>query len=106
MFNRSHQYHATLHADLWGHCPLVWPIGHCLFILGGKFEHQNLILAGYLNLIDRPQGSRARKEGRRADAGLRVEPAGQAAVRRGLGGGLDFVGGQVPLGRNTGINAT
>ena len=48
-------------------------------------------------------GARAREEGRRSDAGLRLEPARQAALAGlGGGGGVDRVGGQVALGRDPG----
>ena len=50
-------------------------------------------------------GARARQEGRRSDAGLRVEPARQAALAGLGGGGVDRVGGQVALGRDAGMRS-
>ena len=73
----------------------------------------NPFLAGNLNLeaflagnmnVNRA-GARAREEGRRSDAGLRLEPARQAALAGLGGGGVDRVGGQVALGRDAGMRS-
>ena len=70
---------------------------------GGKFEFGSIFGGNYESFKNR-LGPRAREEGRRSDAGLRLEPARQAALAR-LGGGVDRVGGQVALGRDAGMRS-
>ena len=95
---RSHLEVTRVHFQLDGEPEVVVGRGAEGAVQAGQSVAQSpgIILAANSNRVRRRSGSRARQEGRRPHAGLRVESAREAAGGR-LGGGGNLVGSEVAV---------